>query len=341
MTHFSARLPPPYTTSDEGGSADCGGRLVAPYYFTGADYALVLSACSPQCVDLSLISWAATPLVPQLQSNLQVFCDAAISLQLADTPYSALHVALLQPSPRCVVAHLKVQQWLYSVSLRFAPLATHDAASLRVTHRSRQLGEPLLRRRRVEPVVAAAPHVTTNLLHADGLSCTSARATRPLSIEVVNQCAAAVTPLPAFTVVSPSQPGSSFDGVTGPEEAPHGPPSMPPRRPHHAGAGAEKKPWLNYSKPWLLPSINAAKARKAASEASEAKRELEERQRDPRFVAFATQSKNIVDQWCVSAEAAQGKRGRLQALKLDIMKDVVEGTPLNFAVYAARLKGCR
>ncbi|KPI84476.1 hypothetical protein ABL78_6464 [Leptomonas seymouri] len=314
-------------------------RLMAPYLYSGADYALVLAACFPsRCIDLSLLNWSSSPLASQRQGNLRVFCESARALALPDAPLSALHPELLQSNPACVVAHLKVQHWLYSLSLRFTPHSSHDAATLRAVHRHLQLGEPYLKRQRAE-------------LSQQHDACLSVRDCAPISAEDLQQCCGpALAPTPDFldlpdvsaqsrlsssnarggdreseaTVVAGDGSGNISGGSDGGEDA---------------SRTARRKPWLNYSKPWLLPSLRAAEAKKAASVAAAAKQEQAERERNPRYTAFAGQSKDLQQQYIVSRAAAVERRMQLLTVKAFIMQEVTEGRALDFKEIVDRLRG--
>ncbi|AYU82047.1 hypothetical protein conserved [Leishmania donovani] len=307
-------------------------RWVAPYLYTGADYALVLAACFPShCIDLSLLNWSTNPLLSQRQGNLRVFCQAARALALPDAPLSALHPELLQSSASCIVGHLKVQHWLYSLSLRFMPANNHDAATLRSVHRHLQSGEPYLKRRRGE--------------HDEDGVCASVRDCPPLPAEHLLRCAPALTPIPSFTDATALAQLSSAAAVSAEgANLKVGAEKSIALASHSADDAAEfakkQKPWLNYSKPWLLPSLRAAEAKKAASEAAAAKRAQEERERNSRYTAYVAQAKNVHDQYVVSCTAAAEKRDQLRAIKTLLLQDIMEGKPVDFKDYAARLREC-
>ncbi|KAL7700122.1 hypothetical protein NQL31_007893 [Lotmaria passim] len=337
MLHYCAHLPQ-CLFENEAQTWSTGARLMAPYLYTGADYALVLAACFPtRCVDLTLLNWSSSPLASQRQGNLRVFCAAARALALPDAPLSALHPELLQSNPACVVAHLKVQHWLYSLSLRFAPQTDHDAATLRAVHRHLQLGEPYLKRQRTE-----------SGLRQD--ACPSLQACAPLSAQHLQRCCGpALAPVPAVveqpdaSAPPPRPPPSSSDGKDRDKENDVGN-AATDRAAHADGEGedasraAKKKPWLSYSKPWLLPSLRAAEAKRAASAAAAARREQEERERNPRYTAFAAQSRDVKEQYTVSKIAAAEKRERLLAVKAFIVQEIVEGKTLDFKEVTDRLK---
>ncbi|KAG5493498.1 hypothetical protein JIQ42_01866 [Leishmania sp. Namibia] len=307
-------------------------RWVAPYLYTGADYALVLAACFPShCIDLSLLNWSTNPLLSQRQGNLRVFCQAARALALPDTPLSALHPELLQSSAACVVWHLKVQHWLYSLSLRFVPASNHDAAALRAMHRHLQSGEPYLKRRRGE--------------HDEDGVCASVLDCPPLQAERLLRCAPALTPIPAFTDAPESALSSSAAAASTEANPKENADASIVLCSHAAGDAAEaarrQKPWLNYSKPWLLPSLRAAEAKKAASEAAAAaKRAQEERERNSRYTAYVAQSRNVHDQYVVSCNAVAEKHERLHIIKALLLQDILEGKQVDFKDYAARLREC-
>lgn len=355
MLQYSAHLP--FPVLDEGEIDDCGAqklqqrqrrsfpRLLAPYMYTGADYSLVLAACFPtRCIDLAALNWSATPLVSQRQGNLRVFCAAARALALPDAPLSALHAELLQSHPSCVVAHLKVQHWLYSLSLRFAPQSTHDAAALRAVHRHLQLGEPYLKRSRTEGLLASCPSVH---------ECT------PFSAQDLQRCCGPIlAPQPPFTaehnasddggassatatssaaVAAASSAGK--ENVRGNAAASLGASSSPSNTSEEAMRCGRQKPWLNYSKPWLLPSLKAAEAKKAALEAAAVRRAQEERERNPRYTAFATQSKDVEQQYALSAAAAAERRDQLRAIKTLLVGKIALGETVDFKEVAERLHG--
>ncbi|CBZ29873.1 conserved hypothetical protein [Leishmania mexicana MHOM/GT/2001/U1103] len=306
-------------------------RWVAPYLYTGADYALALAACFPShCIDLSLLNWSTNPLLSQRQGNLRVFCQAARALALPDAPLSALHPELLQSSAACIVGHLKVQHWLYSLSQRFMPASNHDAATLRAVHRHLQSGEPYLKRRRGE--------------HDEDGVCASVRDCPPLPAEHLLRCAPALTPIPSFTDTTESGLLSSAAAVSAEANPKEGAETSIALASHSAGDAAEfakrQKPWLNYSKPWLLPSLRAAEAKKAASEAAAAKRAQEERERNSRYTAYVAQAKNVHDQYVVSCTAAAEKRDQLRTIKALLLQDIMEGKPVDFKDYATRLSEC-
>lgn len=343
MLKYSAHLPQP-TYDPMSDTLLTAPRLVAPYLYTGADYALVLAACFPsRCIDLTSLNWSAHPLASQRLGNLRVFCEAARRLALPDAPLSALQPTLLQCSPACVVAHLKVQHWLYSLSLRFTPPPQHDAAALRVVHRHLQLGEPLLKRPRAEAEETSG-----------GVACSSLHACAPLSATDLQRCcAAALAPLPPFLSASVDTVGSDgaataagtlSKGEKGSDSergkgASGGPSSATNKEDADTAAHAAKqKPWLNYSKPWLLPSLRAAEAKKAASEAAAARRAQEERERNPRYTAFAAQSRDVQEQYAVSKTAAAAKRTQLHAVKAFVLQEVMEGRVLDFKELAERLR---
>ncbi|KAG5469347.1 hypothetical protein LSCM1_02562 [Leishmania martiniquensis] len=306
-------------------------RWVAPYLYTGADYALVLAACFPShCIDLSLLNWSTNPLLSQRQGNLRVFCQAARALALPDAPLSALHPELLQSSAACILWHLKVQHWLYSLSLRFVPASNHDAAALRALHRHLQSGEPYLKRRRGED--------------DDEGVCASVRDYPPLPAEHLLRCAPALTPIPSVTDATesalPFAAAATSPGLN-PKEYAQAPIVLAS---DSAGDAAEaprnQKPWLNYSKPWLLPSLRAAEAKKAASEAAAAKRAQEDRERNSRYTAYVAQSRNVHAQYVASCNAVAAKREGLHIIKTLLLQDIVDGKPMDFAGYAARLREC-
>ncbi|KAI5686923.1 hypothetical protein MNV84_06948 [Leishmania braziliensis] len=306
-------------------------RWVAPYLYTGADYALVLAACFPShCVDLSLLNWSTNPLLSQRQGNLRVFCEAARALGLPDAPLSALHPEMLQSSAACIVGHLKVQHWLYSLSLRFMPAPNHDAATLRAVHRHLQSGEPYLKRRRSE--------------HDEDGVCASVRECPPLPAEHLLRCVPALTPIPPFTDAPESAPPSSAAATStevNPKEGADMPIALASHSTGDVAEGAKRqRPWLRYSKPWLLPSLHAAETKKAASEAAAAKRAQEERERDPRYNAYVAQSRNLHEQYLVSCTAVSEKREQLRLIKALLLQDIIEGKPVDFKDYAARLRAC-
>lgn len=312
---------------------------VAPYLYSGADYALVLAACFPShVVDLALLNWSASPLPAQRLGNLRVFCDAARALGLPDAPLSALHPELLQRNPACVVAHLKVQHWLYSLALRFVPAADYDAAAVRALHRHLQLGEPSLKRRR-----DGGDDVDR------GGVCAAVQACPPLPAALLLRCAPALSPTPAFTDASVTALASSTAPAAAAAEAgtsqakDRGDGNASPQAAvsHRGGeAGTRQKPWLNYSKPWLLPSLRAAEAKRAASEAAAARRAQEERERNPRFTAYEAQSCSVHDQYLVTSAAATATRDQLRAIKALVLRDVLEGNPVDYKAYATRLREC-
>ncbi|GET91813.1 hypothetical protein, conserved [Leishmania tarentolae] len=304
---------------------------VAPYLYTGADYALVLDACFPNhCIDLSMLNWSTNPLPSQRHRNLCVFCQAARALALPDAPLSALHPELLQSSAKCIVSHLKVQHWLYSVSLRFKPASDHDAATLRAVHRHLQSGEPYLKRRRDE--------------HDEDGVCASVRDCPPLPAEHLLRCVPALSPIP-YTHAPESALSSSATAVSAEVNLKDGAETSIPLASHSAGdspeAAKKLKPWLNYSKPWLLPSLRAAEAKKAASAAAAAKRAQEERERNSRYTAYVAQAKNVHEQYMVSCTAVAGKWEQLRSIKALLLQDIIEGKPVDFTDYAARLRECQ
>nr|CCC94186.1 conserved hypothetical protein [Trypanosoma congolense IL3000] len=132
--------------------AEYSGRLprnalvgTAPFEFTGCDYSLVLYALMPsKCIDLSRLCWSTEPLPSQLETNLMVFCEGALGLKLNESPISSLTPQNLRVSPSCIVHHIKVQHWLYTLSQRFPPDNDYDAAAVRMMCRNTQLGMPYL-----------------------------------------------------------------------------------------------------------------------------------------------------------------------------------------------------
>ncbi|KAG5495035.1 hypothetical protein JKF63_02088 [Porcisia hertigi] len=309
-------------------------RWLPPYLYTGADYALVLSACFPnKCIDLSLLNWSANPLFSQRQGNLHVFCQSARSLALPDAPLSALHPERLQNCAACIVEHLKVQHWLYSLSLRFMPASDHDAAALRVVHRHLQSGEPYLHPRQSE--------------HDEAGVCVSVRDCPPLPADHVLRCAPALTPIPVATDAHHHSPLSSSAAGASAVSQPNGGGAETPTTCSSPSAGdaadsaQRQKPWLNYSKPWLLPSLRAAEAKKAASEAAAAKRAQEERERNSRYTAFVAESRNVYEQYVLSCAAVSEKREQLRVIKELVHQEVLEGKTLDFKDYAARIRDCK
>jgi hypothetical protein len=348
MVEYTAHLPypvfeeaetPAAASSKPPQMATPSARLMAPYLYTGADYALALAACFPtRCVDLSLLNWSATPLASQRLGNLRVFCEAARALALPDAPLSALQPERLQSSPACVVAHLKVQHWLYSLSKRFKPHDDHDAAALRAMHRHRQLGEPHLKRQR--PTESGQRQDVCPSVHECG----------PISAQDLQRCCkAALDPVPPFTEVPPDasgRPGVASSNATGRGDKENdastsssGGAEGSVKTDEETSRTEKQKPWLSYSKPWLLPSLRAAEAKKAASEAAAAKRAQEERQRNPRYAAFVAQSRNVQQQYVVSRAAVVGKREQLRAVKSFVMEAVAEGRTLDYKEVADRLRG--
>ncbi|KPA76727.1 hypothetical protein ABB37_07559 [Leptomonas pyrrhocoris] len=348
MVKYSAHLP--HLVFDDEGRTPTNGlrlpvvssRFMAPYLYTGVDYALVLAACFPaRCIDLASLNWSSTPLASQRLGNLRVFCEAARALALPDAPLSALQAELLQCSPACVVAHLKVQHWLYSLSLRFVPHGDHDAATLRAVHRHLQLGEPYLKRQRTE-------------LGQRYDTCPSVHECAPFSAKDLQRCCGPVlAPVPPFieVPVASAQPGpSSSNSRRGGKEndiisTAAGGTDRSSKSDDEEGGGAlrmaKQKPWLNYSKPWLLPSLRAAEAKKAASEAAAAKQEQEERERNPRYNAFVAQSTDVNQQYMLSRAAAAEKRDQLRVVKAFIVEEITEGKPLDFKELVDRLRGQR
>ncbi|EAN78521.1 hypothetical protein, conserved [Trypanosoma brucei brucei TREU927] len=154
--------------------AEHAGRLprnaytgTSPYEYTGCDYALVLYAIMPsKCIDLSRLCWSTAPLSSQLEGNLVAFCEGALGLQLSDAPVSSLTPHSLRTSPSCIMHHMKVQHWLYNLSLRFPPDEGFDAATIRMKYRHAQLGEPhLTAKQSMIPATASSSPLPTPEMH--------------------------------------------------------------------------------------------------------------------------------------------------------------------------------
>eukprot|EP00796_Vickermania_ingenoplastis_P004483 gene4483-3276_t len=212
----------------------CG---VAPYEYSGRDYAMVLYGCSPSSIDMSQLSWTATPLAAQRTANLNLFCQSALQLRGADTPISSLHASLLQPSAANLRHHIKVQHWLFLFSRRHPPSSDFDPSLVRLQHRQQQLGEPFAFQRD-DP-----PHVP---------QCTSLRSLKAFEPLVLSLCAPYTTALQVFS--------RTFKRAT----------TSPLREnmenPSTESSTEKTKPWLSYSKPWRNPSVLAEKTKKAKEE---------------------------------------------------------------------------
>lgn len=306
MRQHTARLPSHVV--------DCG---VAPYEYTGCDYALVLYACFPaKCVDLTQLCWSLQPIEAQLVGNLQVFCQAARHLQLVDAPVHALEPARLQPRAACTVHHLHVQHWLFSLALRFPPSQSFDATAIRAANRWLQVGEPYLQRCRSSSSGATA---TEAIINDPGKVCGAVKATPCVSMNtLLTDWAPVMSPTPAYTPVPEVPAEDNKPGSSSMEEC-HG-----ASKSVTAALCERPKPWLNYSKPWRLPTLQSTQARKAVADAEAKRRELEMR-RDPAQTAFASTAANLQEQYMQSEAAVAKVRDQLAAVRQAVMAQLLAG----------------
>lgn len=275
----------------------CG---LSPDEYTGLDYALVLYACIPSAVNLSQMSWASHPLPVQLNMNLRLFCDAAARVGCPATPYSSLQVSFLQPNMTCLWHHLKVQHWLYFLGQRCPPSASFDPCSTRLVHQQRQLGEPFAFTSTGCPALLRIAPATVSSLEPT-LAHLSAR--RPAALASSTPPAAQIT--------------SSTDGEEASKE--------------EESAKAKGKRLQSYSKPWNLPSIAAAKAKKAKEDALVKKRVDVARKAGAGYRdAFCSVSSSLGQQLCYSTAHLYRLREKLLHAYSEVIASVFHGLPCNF-----------
>lgn len=300
----------------------CG---VPPYDYSGRDYAMVLGACIPSAVALSQLSWSSSPLSSQLRANLQLFCEWASCLGYEDVPVTSLKPDLLQPSPSCLWDHMKVQHWLYRLAQRHPPNAEYDPCGVRWWYCQQQLGEPFSQERADDPVVL----------------CPCLSEQPPFDVQTLSVVADYQKALKRFTPVSPL-PSSSFQPLTLSERA-ENENEDPSGKAHNNNKVPEKtKPWLSYSKPWNLPAINAAKAKKAKEEA-QIKTRLDTAKRAgiqyQNSCVCNSSVSTLGEQLAHSTRQAKLLRRVLVELKRRVAQAMLEGTTLDFSLLAVELEG--
>lgn len=334
MAQCTAKLPSLFASWSAAEELALAGRRILPYEYNGCDYALVLAACFPaKREELSSLNWSEQPLAAQLRGNLGVFCDAAQGLGLPDAPVCSLHPSALQPEASCVVHHLKVQHWLYSLSRRFPPDTTRfDPVTIRALQSWRQLGTPFLSLKRTrEETVVAVNHPER--------CCEAVWQTPCLSVERLRRLGYALAPTPAYTEAAAEDSGSHDDTRGAPEDgekenAPITAPALAT-----AADNATAKPWLRYSKPWRLPAVEAANARRAKAEAAAARRREALLQGNPVLNAFTTNSSNLKEQLEASQRAADELRRGIEEVQRAVLEEVLAGRgSVDYPAVAAKLR---
>ncbi|EPY39382.1 hypothetical protein AGDE_04546 [Angomonas deanei] len=278
------------------------------YCYSGCDYALVLHASfqGSHVLNLSHLCWSLEPLVSQLNENLSLFCTAAKQLHLPGTPFSSLNPALLQAVPQNTFHHMVVQHWLYVVSRRIPPASDFDAVALRLALRAEQLGEPLLKMYCGETTDGAR-------------CCAGVREVPCASLTELEQVGLSIAPVPPFTVTEEEQPEA-----TAVEE-----------KAESAKPAEKAKPWLSYSKPWLLPN-RASNAKKSAAPVK-GKGDTN-KAKGPWETAFVESSANLLEQFENSEKVLQRKRQRLVEVKIKIQKEYMTSGAVDYDAYATILK---
>lgn len=291
----------------------CG---IPPYQYSGRDYAIALYACMPSIIDLSLLSWTSSPLAAQRTMNLNVFCRSAARLEGSGAPIASLHPSLLQPTTKHLWHHLIVQHWLYELSRRHPPSHEFNASATRLYYRQQQLGEPF-------------PTTSRNAF----TSCTTLETLKPLDesiLAVASPYLHALSPLwrdarpPASDASTAVQEGASNNS----------------REQNKKTDEKDKtKPWLSYSKPWNLPAINAAKAKKARMEAVTKRRLDAARQAGAkRRESLWTSSESLGHQFRQSAQCGEEKRRALVEIRRRVTNAIMRGEGMDFSGLACDLE---
>ncbi|KAG8342608.1 hypothetical protein TRVL_06566 [Trypanosoma vivax] len=230
--------------------AEYAGRLplhhltgTAPYEYTGCDYALILYSMMPSnCIDLSRLCWSISPLPAQLEGNLAAFCEGARCLGLCDTPLSSITPNNLRAVPTCFVHHLRVQHWLYVMSLRFPPDEKFDAPAIRMRLRHAQLGQPYL-----------TPREAIETLHMDSAALSHAPLALPAGLKVMqgtgesvqNPCPLHCQSVWSSASVNAEPLSTSSTAVTSVARA------------ESDALEAREKPRKDYGRPWRTPTLKA------------------------------------------------------------------------------------
>ncbi|CCW66178.1 unnamed protein product [Phytomonas sp. Hart1] len=343
-------------------------RLVVSYDYTGCDYAMVLYALFPNnCINLSRLCWSSEPLATQLMQNLEELCRAVKRLEAFEVPLLSLEPQRLLPTPACILHHLKLQHWLYTISRRFPPDPTFDAASIRAVLRWQQLGEPFLCCRCSLKHTEQATEVCTqvngdeqgeppqqvsnidplldildfrNFENDPEVYCRSVECTPCIDAAVLNECLAPYfAPTPPYTSTGGTDvQGECNDKAVGDCSAPSSSTlsgNVSAGMMHIDTATAKPKAWLNYSKPWRLPSGIGDKEKRANAAAA---RRQETLSRDPVATAFAHGSSNLFEQFESSQRAAKLLRDNLDAIRCEVMEEILNGgKTYSFDKYAEML----
>ncbi|CCW63088.1 unnamed protein product [Phytomonas sp. EM1] len=343
-------------------------RLIASYDYTGCDYAMVLHALLPnKCVDLSRLCWSPQPLATQLMQNLEELCEAVKRLDTLDMPLSSIEPQRLLPTAACILHHLKLQQWLYTLSKRFLPDPAFDAASVRAVLRLQQLGEPYLRRRKfpkhTERVSAACTQVGedaqiglslretsikplsdvldfSNFENDPEVRCRSVEQTPCINATILRGCLApylASTPPYTPEAIADAQMECNGKAVGDCNDPSCSTPSnsMNASNSHMNTTTVKPKAWLNYSKPWRLPAGMGAKEKRAKAAAA---RRQEALLRNPVATAFAHGSSNLREQYEASERGVKMLRDNLVAVRREVMEEILSGKKtFSFERYAEML----
>lgn len=322
----SAVLPPSYEsicyfmrkyTAKLAANPLCG---VAPYEYSGKEYAMVLGACVPYSVNLSQLSWSSSPLASQLRANLQLFCDWALRLGFEDAPLTSLQPDLLQPSPSCLWDHMKVQHWLYRLAQRHPPRSDYDACGIRWWYCQQQLGEPFVQE------------------HVDGPVplCPCLVERPPFNLQTIAAVGDYQKALKTVLRVTPSASPCSILPEKEEKEENDNAPSRVDSVPD------KSKPWLSYSKPWNLPAINAAKAKKAKEEAHTKTRLDTTKRAGTQYQNNAlcnSRMSTLGEQLAHSSHQAKLLRRALVEVKRRVAQTVMDGIAPDFGLLAVELEG--
>lgn len=280
---------------------------VPPYLYSGTDYGLVLHLCGGSSIHLSDFCWSTSPLAAQRQMNLNLFCQAALSMGCADTPVSSLQPSLLQPIVSCLWHHLRVQQWLSTLPRH--PIPGGDASLVRLHFRQRQLGEPF---------PSSSP-----------LVCSSLSEIKAFDSAVFALCAPY---LQALGPSSPSVPQVDMGEEKGPEAPTDGKKSKLP---------SYSKPWNAAS----VDAAKAKKAKREAAikQKVAAARQTGQLHRKSLFPAASSSptgsSMHLGQQLMLSARTGKALREGMCLVRQSVYSCVLRGEPIDFSYVTALLDG--
>lgn len=320
---------------------------VAPFEYTGSDYCIVLAACIPESVPLSIINWGPNPLGCQLAMNLFIFCKAALQLRDSGAPESSLHPELLRPIPSCLFDHLKVQHWLFILAQRSPPPADYNPTLLRQYYSNLQCGEPyLVEQRSGNRLKPSLQHGCSDMKDVPPVSSQKLAMWGPY-YEALNSpelqpkefllCTPGSSPCEGKANTDEDMQGTACSSTGANRKNPGGSSTPSSSTP----ATGRSKPWQSYSKPWNLPSLAASEARKAKQEAAIKKRVEKARQAGVRAAvedAFAKSSTCLGQQYAQSSQRRKTLYQSLVKIQARVLDDVFRGSAINYAEIISMLE---